>query len=111
MGNTKPMAANDSRKSRRDMRRFMRAFAGSGGAVTRLAEVTPERMAGVKLVGAASTAVITVSSFAVKSNEGDSNCQSRSHKRYAEDVYWKSAQRKVDAGGRHPPSLHSRART
>src|SRR5580704_6417070 len=111
MGNARPMAANDSRKSRREMRRFMQSFAGSGTANARLAEAKRGRMARAKLMGVASTAVIMVFRFGAESNERDSNCQSRVHKRVAEDVRWKSAERKVDAGGRHPPSLHSRART
>jgi len=75
------------------MRRFMRVFVGSGEAIARLAEVTRGRMAGAKLMGAASTAVIMASSFAVESNERDSNCQSRVHKRFAEDADWESAER------------------
>ena len=111
MGNVTPMAAHASRKSRREMRRFMQSFVGSGGAIARLAEVARACIAGAKLVGAASTSVIMVSSFAGEPNERDSNCQNRVHERFAEDVFWELAERKVDAGGRHPPSFHSRART
>jgi len=46
-------------------------------------------MAGAKLVGAASTSVIMVSSFAGEPNERESNCQNRVHERFVEDGCWK----------------------
>src|SRR5271156_55540 len=110
-GRAMPMAANVSRKSRRVIRRFIRSFVGSCGAIARLAEVACGRMAGVKLVEATSTIVVMPPSFSADSKQGDSNCQSRLHERFAEDVFRKLEERKVDAGGRHPPSFDSRART
>src|SRR5580692_9600648 len=110
-GSAMPMAANVSRKSRRVIRRFIRGFVVSRGAIARLAEVAHGRMAGREPVGGASTVVVMASSCAANSKQRDCNCESRSHERFAEDVCWKLEERKVDAGGRHPPSFHSRART
>ena len=56
----------------------------------------------------ASTAVIMTPSFSVNSNGRDSNCQNRVHERFAEDVCWKLAEQKVDAGGGiHLRSTHA----
>jgi hypothetical protein len=110
-GSEMPMAANASRKSRRVIRRFIRCFVGSRGAIARLAEVARGRMPGREPLGGASTVVVMASGCAAKSKQRDCNCRSRLHERFAEDVFWKLEERKVDAGGRHPPSFHSRART
>src|ERR1700723_3204282 len=110
-GNATPIAANVSRKSRRVIPRFMRSCVGSDGAIARLAEVTRGRIAAAKLVDAASIVMVMASSIAVRSNEMNPYGRNQDHKRFAEDVFWKLAERKVDAGGRHPPSPHSRART
>src|ERR1700729_663584 len=64
-----------------------------------------------RLTGGTLTVTVMASSCAADSKQGDGNCQSRLHERFAEDACWKLEERKVDAGGRHPPSFHSRART
>jgi|SRR5580658_5717796 hypothetical protein len=56
-------------------------------------------MAGAELAGGASSVVVMTSSCAANSKQRNCNCQSRVHERFAEDVFWKLEERKVDAGG------------
>src|ERR1700723_210837 len=98
-GSAMPMEANVSRKSRREIWRFMRSFLGSGGTEARLAEGARRRIEGARLAGGTSTVTVMASSCAADSKQGDGNCQSRVHERFAEDVCWKLEERKVDAGG------------
>jgi len=71
------------------IRRFIRGFVGSRGALARLAEVVHGRMAGTELVGGASTVGVIASSSAAYSKQRDCHCPGRSHEHFAEDVFRK----------------------